>query len=831
MIGKTVGSYKISSKLGEGGMGAVYRATDTRLGRDVAIKFSAEKFSERFEREARAIAALNHPNICTLYDVGPDYLVMELVEGEAPKGPMPLAQALDIGRQIADALKAAHEKGIIHRDLKPDNLRITPEGKVKVLDFGLARMGNASQDSSTDSAHNSPTLMSAAATQAGIILGTASYMSPEQARGKTADRRADIWAFGVVLYELLTGRSLFEGESVSDTIAGVLKTDPDWTPTPPRVRRLLKRCLERDPAKRLQDIGDVWDLLDETPVAPSPTSRRVVWPVIAVAALLATVVMAAIVLRPKPLPEVIRFQIAAPAGSRIGLGTPAPSPDGRSLAYVVIDSIGVQRLYLRRLDRSEPQILAGTEGAVHPFWSPDGRSLAFVSDNIMKRFDIDSGMVRVVADRITGPWHGDWNSKGDILGQMLNGIVRLSDQGAAAATLVIARNPDIQAGHPAFLDDQRFFFRSQTTDGAMSIRMATMNSKDTQVVVEKVDSAPLVAATPGGKTYLLYIRESDLVSQELDPASGSIRGEPSVLIPGIGRVANPAVKPAVGVSGKAGVLAYQTGLVGSEEFTWFDRTGQRKGAISTKVNTGNFRLSPNESFLAYRGEDGRLWILDIARGSTTSLTDDTVNTIVWSPDGTKVAFRGLRNPGISIANVDGTGEETVWDRSASPRSWSADGILFTDGGGAVFLLPQPGSRKMPELVAPGPVSDARLSPDGKFIAVDSIESGRREIYIQPLPPLKGRTRVSVNGGRTPHWRRDGKELYFLGPDSSVMAADVTRGSTISAGVPHQLFRVAGGITGYDIQPDGHGFLIVTPSATLPDNPITVVMNWWVELKQ
>jgi dipeptidyl aminopeptidase/acylaminoacyl peptidase len=350
------------------------------------------------------------------------------------------------------------------------------------------------------------------------------------------------------------------------------------------------------------------------------------------------------------------------------------------------------------------------------------------------------------------------------------------------------------------------------------------------VVVEKVESAPLLAWTPAGKSYVLYLKESELVSQELDLESGTVRGEPSVLVAEIGRVANPAVKPAVGVSRNAGVLAYQTGLVGSEEFTWFDRSGQRKSAIAAKVNTGNFRLSPDESFLAYRGEDGSLWILDIARGSTTSLTEDTVNNIVWSPDGKKVAFRSTRKPGISVANIDGTGQETIWEQTASPRSWSAEGIVFTDAGGTVYLLPQPG-RKMPALIAAGPVSDARLSPDGKFLALDSLESGRREIYIQPRPPLKGRTRVSVNGGRTPTWRRDGKELYFLGPDSSVMAAEINLGSTVSAGVPRQLFRIAGGITGYDIQPEGQRFLIVTPSAALPDNPITVVLNWWVELKR
>ena len=829
MIGTTVGSYKITSKLGEGGMGAVYRATDTRLGRDVAIKFSAERFSERFEREARAIAALNHPNICTLYDVGPDYLVMELVEGEAPKGPMPLAQALDIARQIADALKAAHEKGIVHRDLKPDNLRITPEGKVKVLDFGLARLGNAPQDSQPGS-HDSPTLISVAATQAGIILGTASYMSPEQARGKPADRRADIWAFGVVVYELLTGRPLFEGESISDTIAGVLKTDPDWTPTPPEVRRLLKRCLQRDPAKRLQDIGDVWDLLDETPPAPAAPTRRSVWPVISAAALLAALVLGAMLLRPAPLPQVTRFQIAAPPGSRLALGTPAPSPDGRSLAYVVIDSNGIQRIYLRHLDRTEPELVPGTEGAVHPFWSPGGHSLAYVSENLLKRIDIDSGMSRVVAERITGPWHGDWNSKGDMLAQMLTGIVRLSDQGAVAPTVVVSRNDDFGAGHPAFLDDQRFLYRSQDKDGALSIRLGSLNSNDTRLVVDNVETAPMVATTPSGKSYVLYLKESELVSHELDLKSGTVRGEPSVLVSEIGRVANPAVKPAAGVSRNAGVLAYQTGLVGSEEFIWFDQAGQRKSVISTKVNTGNFRLSPNQSFLAYRGEDGSLWILDIARGSTTSLTEDTVNNIVWSPDSMKVAFRGVRNAGISIANIDGTGQETVWEKTAGPRSWSNEGILFIDAAGAVYLLPQPGG-KTPILVAAGPVSDARLSPNGKLVALDSLESGRREIYIQPLPPLKGRTRVSVNGGRTPTWRRDGKELYFIGPDSSVMAAEISQGSTVSAAVPRQLFRIAGGITGYDIQPDGQRFLIVTPSTALPDNPITVVLNWWVELKQ
>jgi len=827
MIDTTVGNYKITSKLGEGGMGTVYRATDTRLGRDVAIKFSAEKFSERFEREARAIAALNHPNVCTLYDVGPDYLVMELVEGEEPKGPMPLAQVLDIGRQIAEALKAAHEKGITHRDLKPANLRLTPEGKVKVLDFGLARLSNAPQDRPQDS----PTLVSIAATQAGMILGTASYMSPEQARGKPADRRADIWAFGVVLYELLTGRPLFGEDNVSDTIAGVLKSDPDWTPIPPQVRRLLKRCLERDPAKRLQDIGDVWDLLDETPdaVASRPTRRILLWPIVAAFALLAALGMAAaMILHREPLPQVTRFTINAPAGSRLGLGTPAPSPDGRALAYAVIDATGVQRLYVRRFDRTEPDVLAGTESAVHPFWSPDGHAVAFVTDNVMKSIDIERGISTVLADRITGPWHGDWNSKGDVLAEMLTGIVRVSDHGAAAPTPLLDRSDELNPGHPAFLDDQRFLFRTQSS-GTMAIRLGSLGSKETQVVADNVDSAPLVARTPAGKSYVLYLKNTDLVSQELDAARGTVDGEPSVLVPKIGRVANPAVKPAVGVSRNGDVLAYQTGVVGSDEFTWFDRMGQRKGALQINVSTGNFRLSSDGSHLAYRGEDSGLWVLDVSRGSSTKLNGDSVSSLLWSPDGKKIAFRGLQTTGISVANLDGTGEEVLWTRPGSPRSWSEAGILFTDALGAAYLLP-PGSKTATPIAA-GPFSDARLSPDGKFIAVDGMESGRREVSILPMPPLKGRTRVSVNGGRTPYWRQDGKELYFVAPDNSIMAAEINLGPTVTAGVPHPLFRVAGGISGYNAQPDGQRFLVLTPSAGLPDNPITVVLNWWVELKR
>ena len=744
---------------------------------------------------------------------------MELIEGEAPKGPLPLSKVLDIGRQIAEALKAAHEKGITHRDLKPGNLRLTPEGKVKVLDFGLAKWSETSQESS----QNSPTL-TMAATQAGVILGTAAYMSPEQARGKLADRRADIWAFGVVLHELLTGESAFEGDTVSDTLAGVLRADPDLTKVPPQIRRLLKRCLEKDPTRRLQDIGDAWDLLDQEQDSATPARRRMFWPAATVITTAAALALAVIAFRPAPAPEITRFQIAAPSGNRLPLGTPSPSPDGRSLAYTMIDSKGIQRIYIRRLDRTEPEVLPDSERGLHPFWSPDGRSIAFVADNVMKRVDLDGG-TRVLTERVSGPWHGDWNSKGDILASMLDGTVRVSGLGAAPPALILSRKDFNAVGHAVFVDDQRLLFRSQEADGRATIRVAELGSKDTRIVLDKVDSAPLVASTPGGRKFVLYLQEEDLAAQELDPAGLTLRGDPFVLIPNIGRVANPAVKPTVGVS-SSGILAYQTASV-SDEFTWFDKSGKRVGAIPVAAATTNFRLSPDGNLLAYRGEDGSLWVLDLKRGSPIRLTSDNVNNIIWSPDGKKIAFRDTRNTGILSIAIDGTGGETLFENPGAPRSWLTNGLVVTNLS-ELLMLPLPAGQP-PVSLARGVVADGRVSPDGSFIAIESLESGRREIYLQPMPPGKGRTKVSINGGQTARWRRDGKELFFRAPEGVMMAVDTTLGSTFSVGIPHELFRVPGGIESFDVDPLGERFLIVTPSAALPDNPITVVLNWWTEL--
>ncbi len=847
-----IAHYRVIGKLGQGGMGTIYRAVDTKLGREVAIKVLPEAFARdpdrltRFTREARVLASLNHPNIAAIYGVEENALVMELVEGltlaeRIAQGPMPLDEALVIAGQIAEALEYAHEKGIVHRDLKPANVKVTPEGRVKVLDFGLAKA--LAGETAAGDPEASPTI-TMDSTVAGVILGTAGYMAPEQARGKAVDKRADIWAFGVVLYELLTGKRLFAGETVSDTLAGVLTKEPDLTAVPLKVRRLMGRCLEKDAKKRLRDIGDYAGFLDDAPgVADGKRSGILPWLIAALAAVAALALTVWLSLRPEPLAEVTRFQIFAPPGSTIPLGTPAPSPDGRMLAYTVRGKDGIARIYVRSLNSTESRVLPDTDGASHPFWSPDGRSLGFSAPNSLKRIDLAGGSAGTLAST-TGPWHGSWNQAGVILFQA-GGIQKIPAEGGATTPVVKldAAKAEIGSGFPFFLGDgKRFLTLIIHGDGTRNIELATLGLTERKLILPGLISAPILASAPNGRTYLLYLREDSLEGQEFDEKAAIVRGSAFLLIDRIGVVGTPPIRPSVGVS--PSVLAYQAASnTDDNQLAWIDHAGKPLKDLTAPAGE-NPALSPDGRWVAVNrrtatGSD--VWLVDLSRGSPTRFTFGSTGRAyahpLWSPDGKRVAYL-FQSGGIFLKDANGVGrEEKVWNSPATPLSWSPDGRqILCSNGSSLFLLPVDGDRT-PVPVGPGsnvPFNrGGQVSPDGKYVAFPSSESGRLEIYIEPMPPGTGKWQISSNGGVQPKWRHDGKELFFLSLESKLMAVDIQAGHGIMAGVPHALFQTA--ITDllgapYDVSSDGQRFLVGAGRSASSDAPITVVLNWWAGLK-
>jgi len=857
--GDRLGPYEILEPLGAGGMGVVYKARDTRLDRIVAIKLSNEQFTERFELEARAVAALNHPNICTLHDVGPNYLVMEYIEGESPQGPMPLDEALRIARQIADALEAAHERGITHRDLKPANIKIKPDGAVKVLDFGLAKVAATTSGSN----ERSPTF-TIGMTEAGMILGTASYMAPEQARGKSVDKRADIFAFGVVLHELITGHRLFGGEDAGEMLAKVIRDEPDLSDAPPSVQRLLAECLQKDPRKRLRDIGDVWRLLDGGPpggsasangTAPAKPSQRTkwLWPALAALLLLSTVSLGFVHFRETP-PALapMRFEVALPAKSALTSFT--VSPDARKLVFNVRGANGRNALWLRMMDSVEARELPGTEEAVlDPAWSPDSQSIAFMAAGTLKKIDVSGGTPQTLAP-VANPATGiSWGRDDVILFGSAGVINRIPASGGeiVPVTMVDSQHGEAGQGRPLLLPDGKHFLYFRLFGGRSGLYTGSLDTKpadqSTQRLLDSPAGALYVASASGAS--LLFLRGTALMAQPFDARRLELTGRAVQLADRVSATLYDGLFSA----SNTGVLAFAATGGNNRQLTWYDRSGKVLSQVGEPTARDELELSPDETRVVEGRTDARgdwtVWMLDLARGANTRLSfEGGGGSAIWSPDGRQIVYTPNGGLSTDLYLKPASGAEQgalLWHaaQNVTPMDWSRDGKLLLyaqltkDRKQDFWILPMMGERKpTPYLVTPFVKGQAKFSPDGNWVVYTSNESGTREAYLQPFPMSSGgKWAVSNGGGSQPRWSHDGKELFYFTPDESLMAVEVkTSGGTIQLGIPKALFRapVLGGTGGgpgtswrWDISEDGQRFLINTALDNTASSPVTVLLNW------
>jgi Tol biopolymer transport system component len=879
--GSRLGPYEVLSPLGAGGMGEVYKARDSRLERTVAVKVlpphlsSSPELRQRFEREAKTISQITHPHICALYDVNregeTEYLVMEYLEGESladrlARGPLPTEQLLRYGMEICDALDKAHRQGIVHRDLKPGNVMLTKSG-VKLLDFGLAKFQAPGRDVSSGVSRLATAQASQPLTERGTVLGTFQYMAPEQLEGKDADARSDIFAFGAVLYEMATGNKAFSGKSQASLIGSILRDDPPpisgISPmTPPALDRVVKTCLAKDPEDRFQTAHDVKLQLQwvqeggsaaglPAPVAARRKSReKLAWIVAAVAIVAAALATFGWARRaPKP-PRLMRFEIGTPANV-ISMDAPRISPDGGYIAFNASDTAGRTQVWVRAVDALDAKALPGTEGAGRPFWSPDSKHLAFFADGKLKKIDVAGGPAQKICDAASGS-DGTWSSEGVILfdGRGTDPIQRVS---AAGGNPVAEVAPDpahkiAQTGWPEFLPDGKHYlfmaFAPKTEDSVY--RIGVLGSKESKVLAP---AQTLVTYAPPG--YLLFVRDRTLVAQPFDLGALKTTGEPVPLAEKIGVDSIGLARFSVS---RDGILAYRTGEAGSR-LVWVDRAGKELETVPDSGESRNPVLSASGDRVAFGQTDPRtsldhIWVRDLVRGSSSRLTfgDTNETASIWSPDGKQIAYRiDRRGPSDVVARAaDGTGEEQVLlkgDALLIPSDWSRDGrdIAFTrfdkDTGQDLWVLPTSGDRKpIVVLRTPFNESNAAFSPDGRFIAYHSNESGRNEVYVRNFPGPGGKWQVSTAGGVEAHWSADGKEIMFRSPDQKVMAADVrTAGESFQAGVPKELFQgrfqPAVARNRFAPTPDGQRFLTVAPVGRDAMAPTTVVLNWWAGLEK
>jgi eukaryotic-like serine/threonine-protein kinase len=890
--GTRLGPYEIVAPIGAGGMGEVYCATDTSLKRQVALKVLPPDVADnpervaRFQREAEVLAALNHPNIAHLYGLERSTstiaLVMELVEGPTladriVKGSIPVDEALAIARQIADAVEAAHEQGIVHRDLKPANIKVKDDGTVKVLDFGLAKATESASGVSSG-VTNSPTITSPALmTAVGMLLGTAAYMSPEQAKGRAADRRSDMWAFGCVLYEMLTGHRAFEGEDVSDTLAFILTKEPDWSALPPTtpasIRRLLRRLLQKDRSRRLESAADSRLEIDEaltsgTADATPATLTFHRWPWIGAVA--ATLVVGAlsgalIVSRfRQPADErVLRLQIDPPPGGQFVLGGNGPiigslaiSPDGKTVAFPARVS-GKTALWIRPLDASAASLLPGTEDAAFPMWAPDGRSLAFFVKGKLQRIEIGNSKPVTIADNAgptsggTSVRSGSWGSDGSILFPVFPyGLLRVAAAGGTPTPITRTdyAHGEVSEGDPQFLPAGRILFavlaNTPEKTGTYAAPIATPTSR-----IKVSDDPAHYAPGTDGTDYLLWQRGGTLMAQRFDSTALKVLGEPRVLA-----TETDDSRLIVSISA-SGVLVYAP-TRGLSQLNWVDRAGNVLAAVGEPERTFMFRISPDDRQVVVQPlRDVNLWSFDAARGLPKRLTSGAGPSRthpIWSPDSRTVVFWGGPASTIYRKRVMETGdEEPVTDspQRALPTDWSADGRWIIDyrqdqnGKYDLWIVPvtadgtlRRDDKPRPYLRTPFNERFGRFSPGPmpRWVAYQSDESGQNEIYIDRFPEPGAKVRISAAGGTFPQWRADGRELFYLSPDFRLMAVSVNQTTdSIEPSPPRELFTIAAPanyMSPYEVSRDGQRFLVLSAHEE-PTQSLTVIVNWPALLKK
>jgi serine/threonine protein kinase/Tol biopolymer transport system component len=894
-VGARLGPYEILSAIGVGGMGEVYRARDPRLQRDVAIKVLPVAFSADvdrlhwFEQEARAAAALNHPNILAVYDIGNEenapFIVSELLEGATLRerllaGPVPVRKAVAYAVAIARGLAAAHEKGITHRDLKSENLFITTDDRVKILDFGLAKL---TRDQSVVAAASALQTVPQP-TETGRVLGTVGYMAPEQVRGLAVDHRADLFALGTILYEILSGQRAFRRDTAPETMTAILNEDPPHLlpgerPIPPALARIVERCLEKSPPARFQAASDLAFALEALSDAsssanavgpsPRPARRRREWVAWATAALLLLTLapLAYQHVRERPnAPRPMRFQIPLTV-ELAGPGNFSVSPDGRQLAFFALGSDGIARIWIRAMDSLGMQALVGSETvslAPPPFWSPDSRFVAFDAGGKLKKLDVSGGPPQTLCDLPGVGVGGSWNRDGDIIvGNTAGGLLRVRETGGAASPVTSLDPTRKEEFHllPSFLPDGRHFVYLRVSPSAPQTGgsyIGTLDAKPEEQSGQRLMPYEVgltyTAASDSGPDHLLFLREGTVIAQPFDAKRLALAGDPVPVAERVGSFRDGAY---FSTSGN-GVLIYRTADA-DFQVSWFDRQGLLSSRASEPGRFRDAALSPDGAHAVVSRTNPQdaakadLWLLDLSRGGApTRLTFGAgkVEFPLWSPDGKRIVFT-FNNSTLTQKLASGEGDEKELLRSTSAggiraTGWSPDGrfLLYTvaDTISTVFdmwVFPSDGRKPVPFLQTRFIEDQGRFSPNGRWVAYVSDQSGASEVYVRTFQSdfnggsasAGGSVRVSRGGGVAPRWRGDNKELFYLAPDGKMMAVDVTAADEFRIGTPAPLFQTPPGAFVGDVAADGKRFLLVTPVGSSASAPFTVVLNWMAGLKK